>query len=110
MPETLPEITHLQFLILGALRSDEQAGRELRDLLRQRGARRSGPAFYQMMGRLEDAGLVEGHYDQLRVDGHAVKERRYRITALGETAWSSTRDFYLEAIPEGEMRKASERA
>lgn len=110
MPENLPEITHLQFLILGAVRTDARAGRHLRGLLRERGARRSGPAFYQMMGRLEDAGLVEGHYDQRRVDGRAVKERRYRITAAGERAWRETRDFYLEAIPGTEMDRATERA
>jgi DNA-binding PadR family transcriptional regulator len=110
MPETLPDITHLQFLILGSLRADEMAGRGLRALLRQRGARRSGPAFYQMMGRLEDAGLVEGRYDQRQVDGHAVKERRYRITAAGEAAWRSTRDFYLEAIPDPDLGKVTDRA
>ena len=110
MPEGLPDITHLQFLILGSLRDSDLPGRDLRGVLLERGARRSSPAFYQMMGRLEDAGLVEGSYEQRVVDGHAVKERRYGITALGQAAWSETRDFYLEAIPEAEIRRASEGA
>jgi len=110
MPENLPDITHLQFLILGALRTEERAGRDLRTLLRGHGARRSGPAFYQMMGRLEDAGLVRGRYEQRTVDGQSIKERLYEITAAGAAAWESTRDFYLGSIPVSEIREATRRA
>ena len=59
---------------------------------------RTGPAFYQMMARLEDAGLVAGEYDQKIVDGQIIKERRYSLTARGETAWTATRVFYSDAI------------
>ena len=73
----IPEITHLQFLVLGMLRSDARLGREIRRDLARHGARRSGPAFYQMMARLEDAGLIDGEYDQKVVRGQIIKERRY---------------------------------
>ena len=94
----IPEITHLQFLVLGMLRSDARLGREIRRDLVRHGARRSGPAFYQMMARLEDAGLIDGEYDQKVVRGQIIKERRYSLTTAGETAWRSTRDFYVSKI------------
>ncbi|GMV21428.1 MAG: hypothetical protein AB7L71_09310 [Vicinamibacterales bacterium] len=96
MSKSLPAVTHLQFLVLDALTSAEQAGRDLRDLLAGFGVKNSGPAFYQMMSRLEGAGWVEGWYDQKLVAGQNVKERRYRLTRAGERALETTRSFYLE--------------
>jgi DNA-binding PadR family transcriptional regulator len=91
---TLPPVTHLQFLILDALTSSEQAGRDLRELLAGFGVRNSGPAFYQMMARLESSDLVEGRYDQKQVEGQHVKQRRYRLTTQGQHAVETTRAFY----------------
>jgi DNA-binding PadR family transcriptional regulator len=94
----IPEITHLQFLVLGMLRGGERPGRAVRRALKRHGIDRSGPAFYQMMARLEDAGLVAGEYDQKIVDGQIIKERRYTLTARGDAAWTGTRAFYSDAI------------
>jgi DNA-binding PadR family transcriptional regulator len=94
----MPAITHLQFLVLGLLRDAPRVGREVRRELTRHGVRRSGPAFYQMMARLEDAGFVDGEYDQRIVAGQIIKERRYTLTAAGATAWNTTRDFYLSNI------------
>jgi DNA-binding PadR family transcriptional regulator len=94
----MPDITHLQFLVLGMLRQSPRLGRHLRRELARHGVRRSGPAFYQMMARLEDAGLVDGEYDQKIVAGQIIKERRYRVTPDGAAAWNATRDFYLTKI------------
>jgi DNA-binding PadR family transcriptional regulator len=96
-PRPIPDITHLQFLVLGTLRGGTRSGHSVRKALARHGVRRSGPAFYQMMARLEDAGLVDGEYDQRVVAGQIIKERRYTLTAPGEVAWSSTRAFYDEA-------------
>jgi DNA-binding PadR family transcriptional regulator len=90
----LPDLTHLQFLILGVLRGDEQPGRVLRDALAGYGIRRTGPAFYQLMARLEKDGLVDGWYEQVTVGDQAVTERRYRITADGKKQWNEARAFY----------------
>ena len=90
----LPDLTHLQFLILGVLRGDEQPGRVLRDALAGYGIRRTGPAFYQLMARLEKDGLVDGWYEQITVGDQAVTERRYRITADGNKQWNEARAFY----------------
>jgi len=94
----LPELSHLQFAVLGSLLADERRGRELRRHLAQLRVRHSGPAFYQMMSRLEDAGLIEGWYTQKVVGGQIIKERRYAITAAGRRAWHEARAFYLELI------------
>jgi DNA-binding PadR family transcriptional regulator len=98
MSKTLPDTTHLQFLVLEALTDAERVGRELRALLVSHGVRNSAPAFYQMMGRLEDAGLVEGWYDQRVVGGQHLKERRYRLTKAGARAVAETRNFYLDHL------------
>jgi|SRR5215204_252380 len=94
----IPEITHLQFLVLGILRGGERPGRLIRRTLARHGVSRTGPAFYQMMARLEDAGLVGGEYDQKVVEGQIIKERRYTLTPAGEAAWTSTRTFYSDTI------------
>jgi DNA-binding PadR family transcriptional regulator len=98
MSRKLPAVTHLQFLVLDALAEAERAGRDLRALLADHGIRNSGPAFYQMMGRLEEGGLVEGWYDGKIIDRQHVKERRYRLTKAGARAAEDTRAFYLERV------------
>jgi DNA-binding PadR family transcriptional regulator len=90
----LPALTHLQFLVLGILRAEEQRGRTLRDALAGYGIRRTGPAFYQLMARLEKDRLVDGWYEQITVGDQAVTERRYRITADGKKRWNDARAFY----------------
>ncbi len=95
MSDQLPGITHLQFLVIGMLLGAARAGRDIRAELRRYGVRRTAPAFYQMMARLEDAGLVEGWYDQKVVEGQIIKERHYRLRPAGLRAWSATRDFYV---------------
>jgi DNA-binding PadR family transcriptional regulator len=102
MSRRIPEITHLQFLVLGLLRAGERPGRHLRRALQRRGVSRTGPAFYQMMARLEDAGLVAGAYDQKVVEGQIIKERRYTLTDAGDRAWTATRAFYTDAFAEFE--------
>lgn len=102
----LPEITHLQFLVLEGLADTEQPGRELRALLAAHGVRSSAPAFYQMMSRLEEAGLADGWYEQKVVEGQLLKERRYRVTKAGARALADTRAFYLAKTASHQTRKA----
>jgi DNA-binding PadR family transcriptional regulator len=95
----LPLLTHLQFLVLGLLMGcDERSGRYLREKLAESGALKTGPAFYQLMARLEDAGFVEGRYDQKVVNGQILKERCYRITGDGVAALEDVHDFYIENV------------
>ena len=93
----LPDITHLQFLVLAVLNTGERPGRVVRKAIADYGVRRSGAAFYQMMARLERDGMVEGWYDHITIGDQTVTERRYRITAAGARAWAGTRAFYENA-------------
>src|SRR5918993_3056711 len=90
----LPVLTHLQFLVLGVLRNDAQPGRTLRAALAAYGIRRTAPAFYQLMARMEKDRLVDGWYEQITVGDQAVTERHYRITAEGTKRWKEARAFY----------------
>ena len=92
----MPEITHLQFLVMGTLMNGEVAGRHVRNELQRQGVRKSGPAFYQLMARLEDAAFVSGRYIQKVIDGQVIKERRYKLCGKGVRIWERTRDFYFE--------------
>jgi DNA-binding PadR family transcriptional regulator len=90
----LPELTHLQFLVLSILMGSKLTGRQVREELEKSGVRKSLAAFYQLMARLEDGGMVSGWYEQVVVDGATIKERHYEITGHGLHCWNRTRDFY----------------
>ena len=94
----IPRLSHLQFLVAGILRGKTLPGRTIRRELKGFGVRKGGPAFYQLMARLEDAGLVKGTYHQEIIQGQIIRERHYRLTAEGVNSWDASRDFYLEAI------------
>jgi DNA-binding PadR family transcriptional regulator len=93
----LPKLSHLQALVL-AISSEggEQWGKEFREKLAVRGCRMSGPAFYQLMARMEEAGLVRGSYETKIIKGQTLKQRRYRPTGEGQKALRNVLDFYAE--------------
>ena len=93
-----PKLSNLQFLVLGILRAGPQTGRDVRQELEQFEVRKSGPAFYQMMSRLEAAGFVSGWYSQEIVEGQIIRERHYELEAQGSGAWEHNRDFQLKVI------------
>jgi len=81
------DLSQLQLAVLNSLLSGELSGRDLRAALATHGWKKSSPAFYQMMSRIEDAGLAKGKYAQKVVGGQMIRERKYRITAPGRRAW-----------------------
>ncbi len=90
-----PSLTHLQFFVLCTLDgSAEVSGKDLRDHLRQRGMKMSGPGFYQFMGRLERSGFVKGKYTKEIINGQIIKQRRYQITEKGRRAMTRSLVFY----------------
>jgi DNA-binding PadR family transcriptional regulator len=94
----VPELTHLQFLIVGFLLGGERTGPELRQELHSFRVRHSTPAFYQLMARMEDLGLVQGRYQQRLIRAQLFRERRYQVTAAGRAAWRASREFYAKAV------------
>ena len=95
----IPDLSHLQMLVLECLGTQKHSGRELRQRLAQSGSKKSGPAFYQLMARLEEAGLVEGEYSQKIVEKQIIKERWYRVTGEGARAARRTLNFYSRWMP-----------
>ena len=95
----LPELSHLQLLVFESLGTKKHSGRELRQSLARSGIKKSGPAFYQVMARLEEAGLVEGEYSQKVIEGQIIKERWYRVTGEGARAARRTLEFYSRLLP-----------
>ena len=93
MPQ-VPSLTHLQFLVLGRLREGSATGRQVRNRLEQYAVRKSAPAFYQLMARMEDAAVVEGWYEQEVVEGQTIRQRHYKITAQGHRACDRSSKFY----------------
>jgi hypothetical protein len=67
-------------LVLDHLEDGPMQGRDLRDRLWAAREFHSGPGFYRMMARMEDAGLVEGWYVDLVLGGQVVRQRWYRRT------------------------------
>ena len=94
----LPEVSRLQFLVLGTLLRGAVAGHAIRAQLDDYGVRKSGPGFYQLMARLEDAELVEGWYESKQGKQRRVRERHYRVTAQGRLAWTESSEFFLKVI------------
>jgi DNA-binding PadR family transcriptional regulator len=106
--QRLPRLTHLQFLVLGLLRSGETAGRVVREGLAAHGVKRTAPAFYQLMARLERDGLVDGWYEQITVRDQAVTERRYKLRPQGMKLWTEARDFYAGVAAQGAAARWSD--
>jgi len=95
--QNMPELSHLQFAVLKVLGAAERSGKDLRAGLSEHGLKKSGPAFYQMMARLEEADFVKGSYKQEIIDGQIIKERQYKITGNGVRAFNATQQFYSGA-------------
>jgi DNA-binding PadR family transcriptional regulator len=100
----VPRLTHLQVLVLGQLRAGERPGREIRAALAAHGVKRTAPAFYQLMARLERDRLVDGWYEQVSAGDQAVTERRYRLRPAGAKLLAEARDFYAALIAPGGER------
>jgi hypothetical protein len=95
--DDLPKVTGLQFLIIETIGAKKMRGAELRELLRkEHRVTKTGPAFYQLMARLEEAKMVEGWYEQEVIDGQIIKQRHYRVTGLGESTRRATTEFYAQ--------------
>lgn len=99
--EGLPQLTHLQFLVLSLIGPRQALGGQVRSRMAHDGVRLTAPAFYQLMARLEDAGLVTGQY--VRADGanRALRFRAYRVTGAGVTAVNQSREFYYSRVTPG---------
>lgn len=94
----LPKITHLQFAVLRELsRTKPHYSSSLQLCLNDVRQIKIGPsAFYQLMGRLEDAGLITRH-GVVWTPGHytyTAAASSYLLTRQGQLAMQAVKDFY----------------
>jgi len=92
----LPELTHLQFLIIDILRQELEGtpARFIRQKMDNAGVERQRPVFYNAMARLVERGLVEAWTEVFDVAGEDVSRTHYRTTPEAEKAWKFTHQFY----------------
>ncbi len=100
----LPELTGLQYLVVGILFGGEMTSEELRAELVRRVGPRSGASFWRLMMRMSKASIVDfTHPSDRSADwkGQKYVERqyRYRVTDLGVILWKKAREFYLGVEP-----------
>lgn len=95
----IPKWTHQQFAVLNTLLNEGVLwGRDLRAALKAEGYESSNTAFYALMDRLETAGLVEGWYEDREILGAFMKERKYKLTGLGEQARNEVVSYYAARL------------
>jgi len=93
---SLPPLSHLQYAVLDILGHRELSGREVREALKSRKISKSGPAFYQLMSRMEDSKFIDGRYEEKIIQGQRIKERRYFMKGEGAKALAATVGFYAQ--------------
>jgi DNA-binding MarR family transcriptional regulator len=95
----IPKYTHQQWAVLNTLlNGGELWGRDLRAALRSEGYGSTNAAFYELMDRLETAGLVKGRYQERHVLGQLFRERTYKLTRFGREAWQNVATYYSSRL------------
>ena len=103
----MPELTGLQYLVVGILFCGEMTSDELHGELVRRVGPRSRASFCRLMKRLTKASMLNfTHRMDESVDwkGQKYVERQqsYQVTDLGVILWKKARDFYLGLEPPAE--------
>ncbi len=66
-------------VMLRLLRPGSMSGRQLRIAMEGEGVKKSGPAFYMLVSRAIDEGLIESWDNPKIVSGVAIQERWFKI-------------------------------
>lgn len=95
----LPTLTHLRVFILAKLGDDGPvSGRQLQQALQDIGNSPSRQAFYEMMGKLADSGLVAAESRQEDVHGYKVRLTFYSLTEEGRCLCEQFFEYYSHTI------------
>jgi hypothetical protein len=96
---SLPELSHLQFLMIRLLFAEPRTGKELRRLSKAESAKLSPPSFSRLTQRMERLNYLHSQ-DELTASGRRyVRPRRFQVTDLGIVVWSRAREFYVTSAP-----------
>lgn len=93
-----PPLTHLQSLVIKLILSGRHEAPEIRDGLRAFGACYSCAAFYELMGRMDDSGLIAGKQCRSVQTGELVMRWDYDVTDRGREMLRHTARFYMTDI------------
>ncbi len=99
-----PEPTPLELTYLDALRDGKKLGKQMRGRLRRWGVRGSKGAFYGVMKRLMDNGLVRSERAPRSKGPYRGPERYYELTDAGCDAFGPK----LELVKDDDSRRADE--
>ena len=93
----MKSLSDVKFLVLTELMQGVRSGREIREELEKQSAKKSLAAFYQIMARMEDEGMIRGWYETKRIDDQTVKSRHYEILGSGRVAWEKQMELFNTA-------------
>jgi DNA-binding PadR family transcriptional regulator len=81
----IERVTRPTLDVLEVLLKAHQNGRDIHGWEIKKATRRSGPTIYGVFDRLEDAGLIEGHWEHQGSSAKGPRRRYYRLTGAGVT-------------------------
>ena len=75
--------------VLALLLQAWEDGTDVHGLMIMRSVRRSGPAVYKVLDRLEDRGWIDSHWEVLEPGEKRPRRRYYRLSASGAESASA---------------------
>lgn len=84
----IERVTDATLDVLEVLLQAHRDGRDIHGWEIKKATRRSGPTVYGVIDRLEDASLVEGHWEHQDSSDNGPRRRYYRLTGAGVAAAS----------------------
>lgn len=84
----IERVTDATLDVLEVLLRAHQDGRDIHGWEIKKAARRSGPTVYGVIDRLEDARLIEGHWEDQDSLDRGPRRRYYHLTGAGVAAAS----------------------
>ena len=79
----IERVTDATLDVLEVLLQAHGDGRDIHGWEIKKATRRSGPTVYGVIDRLEDAGLIEGHWEHQDSSDRGPRRRYYRLTGGG---------------------------
>jgi PadR family transcriptional regulator, regulatory protein PadR len=90
---SVERVTAATLDVLEVLLEAHREGRDIHGWEIKKATRRSGPTVYGVIDRLEDAGLIEGHWENQDPQAKGPRRRYYRFSGAGA---ATARDLLTE--------------
>ena len=93
----LPEMSGLQFLVVGLLFDGPRSGAQLRRRMKAAGVKIGPSSFSRLMQRMADANYLYAQTEKGPSGCRLVRPRQFEVTDLGVGIWRRVREFYAAA-------------